>query len=176
MIKDVVEKIVIQQLFMQHYTKMYRVARTILYDEQESKDVVSDIFERLLRSETVLIPDTEERYLLTSVRNQCLKRLRHQEAKRRVCGDGHLWQSSGTSTLAEPATDVEAEDERLTDIIEFVVSHLTKQEQRIFRLRFTDGCSYDEIAAAEGISRVAVWKHLSHALKEIRNHFNPKAL
>ena len=76
----------------------------------------------------------------------------------------------------EQATDAEVEDERLTDIIEFVVSHLTEQEQRIVRLRFTDGCSYEEIAAAEGISRVAVWKHLSHALKEIRNHFNPKAL
>ena len=165
MIKDVMEKIVIQRLFMQHYTKMYRVARTILYDEQESKDVVSDIFEGLLRGETVLIPDTEERYLLTSVRNQCLKRLRHQETRLRM-----------ETATREQATDAEVEDERLTDIIEFVVSHLTEQEQRIVRLRFTDGCSYEEIAAAEGISRVAVWKHLSHALKEIRNHFNPKAL
>ena len=165
MIKDVMEKIVIQRLFMQHYTKMYRVARTILYDEQESKDVVSDIFEGLLRGETVLIPDTEERYLLTSVRNQCLKRLRHQDTRLRM-----------ETATREQATDAEVEDERLTDIIEFVASHLTEQEQRIFRLRFTDGCSYEEIAAAEGISRVAVWKHLSHALKEIRNRFNPKAL
>lgn len=159
------EKIVIQQLFMQHYAKMYRVARTILYDEQESKDVVSDIFEHLLRSETVLMPDTEERYLLTSVRNQCLKRIRHQETT-----------LSMETATAEQTTDAETEDERLTDIIEFVVSHLSEQEQRIFRLRFTDGCSYDEIAASEDISRVAVWKHLSHALKEIRNHFNPQAL
>ena len=164
MIKDVMEKIVIQRLFMQHYAKMYRVARTILYDEQESKDVVSDIFEGLLRGETVLIPDTEERYLLTSVRNQCLKRLRHQDTRLRM-----------ETATREQATDAEVEDERLTDIIEFVASHLTEQEQRIFRLRFTDGCSYEEIAAAEGISRVAVWKHLSHALKEIRNRFNPKA-
>jgi len=34
----------IQRLFVQHYAKMLRVARTILYDEQESQDVVSDIF------------------------------------------------------------------------------------------------------------------------------------
>ena len=63
------------------------------------------------------------------------------------------------------------EDERLTDIEEWVAAHLSPQEQRIFRLRFTDGCSYEEIAASEGISRVAVWKHLSHALNLIRNHF-----
>ena len=159
------EKIVIQQLFMQHYAKMFRVARTILYDEQESKDVVSDIFESLLRGQTVLMPGKEERYLLTSVRNLCLKRIRHQETISRMA-----------TATAKHATDVENEDERLTDIIEFVVSHLSEQENRIFHLRFTHGYSYDEIAAAEGISRVAVWKHLSHALKEIKNQFNPKGL
>ena len=154
------EKNVIQRLFKQHYAKMYRVARTILYDEQESEDVVSDIFESLLRGQTVLMPDTEERYLLTSVRNMCLKRLRHTSTS--LEGNGCI----------EPTDDSDIEDERLADIDEFVASHLSAQEQRIFRLRFTDGCSYEEIAAAEGISRVAVWKHLSHALNLIRNHFN----
>ena len=159
-VKDVMEKNVIQRLFKQHYAKMYRVARTILYDEQESEDVVSDIFESLLRGQTVLTADAEEHYLLTSVRNMCLKRLRHSSAS--LEGNGYI----------EPIDDSEMEDERLTDIDEFVARHLTEQEQRIFRLRFTEGCSYEEIAAAEGISRVAVWKHLSHALNLIRNHFN----
>ena len=111
------------------------------------------------------LPDTEERYLLTSVRNQCLKRIRHQETRLRM-----------EVASAEQPSDAENEDERITDIVEFVVSHLTEQEQRIFCLRFTEGLSYEEIASTEGISRVAVWKHLSHALKEIRNRFNPKGL
>ena len=151
----------IQRLFKQHYAKMLRVARTILYDEQESKDVVSDIFEGLLRGQTVLMPDTEERYLLTSVRNQCLKRIRHQEMRIRMETD-----------TAEQTSDTGEEGERITDIVEFVVSHLTEQEQCIFHLRFTEGYSYEEIASSEGISRVAVWKHLSHALNQIRNYFN----
>ncbi|MBO6187365.1 MAG: sigma-70 family RNA polymerase sigma factor [Prevotella sp.] len=155
----------IQRLFKQHYAKMLRVARTILYDEQESKDVVSDIFEGLLRGRTELMADTEQCYLLTSVRNQCLKRIRHQGTRLRM-----------ETASAEQASDAEHEDERMTDIAEFVVSHLTEQEQRIFRLRFSEGYSYDEIASAEGISRVAVWKHLSHTLKEIKNRFNPKGL
>jgi RNA polymerase sigma-70 factor (ECF subfamily) len=158
-VKDVMERIECQRLFMQHYAKMYRVARTILYDEQESEDVVSDIFEHLLYGETILMPDTEERYLLTSVRNQCFKRLRH------------VSNSLQGGDYAELADDSETDDERLTDIDEFVANHLSVQEQRIFRLRFTDGYSYEEIATAEDISRVAVWKHLSHALNIIRQHF-----
>ena len=154
------ESQVIQQLFMQHYAKMLRVARTILYDEQESQDVVSDIFASLLHGHTVLMPETAENYLMRSVRNRCLKRLRHASVP------------IVTNDCAEPTDDFEKEDERLTDIDEFVATRLSAQEQRIFHLRFTDGLSYEEIAAEECISRVAVWKHLSHALNLIKNHFN----
>ena len=158
-IKDVMEKNDCQRLFKQYYARMYRVARTILYNEQESEDVVFDIFESLLHGHTVLMPDTEECYLLTSVRNQCFKRLRH------------LLMPLGVNGFVEPSDSPELDDERLTDIDEFVASHLSAQEQRIFHLRFNDGCSYEEIATAEGISRVAVWKHLSHALNAIRQQF-----
>jgi len=65
----------ITTLFRQYYGRMYGMAVSILYDEQESKDVVSDIFERLLVADTLLLPDTVEHYLLTSVRNSCLKRI-----------------------------------------------------------------------------------------------------
>ena len=150
----------IQQLFKQHYAKMLRVARTILYDEQESQDVVSDIFASLLHGHTVLMPETAENYLMRSVRNRCLKRLRHTSVP------------IAESDCAEPTDDFEKEDERLADIDEFVASRLSAPEQRIFRLRFSDGLSYEEIAAEECISRVAVWKHLSHALNLIKNHFN----
>ena len=67
-------------------------------------------------------------------------------------------------------------DDRLEDIVEFVTSRLPEREQRIFNLRFTEGYSYEEIALAEGISKVAVWKHLSHAITEVKKHFNPKSL
>lgn len=157
------EREAVKRLFMQHYARMQRVARTLLYDVQESEDVCQDIFESLLRGETVLVPGTEERYLMTSVRNRCLKRLRHE---------------SVLQDYRQRTTDnsQEREDDRMSDIVEFVTSRLPEREQRIFNLRFTEGCSYEEIAAAEGISKVAVWKRLSHAITEVKKHFNPKSL
>ena len=146
---------------MQHYVKMQRVARTLLYDEKESEDVCSDVFESLLRADMLLEPETEERYLMTSVRNRCLKRLRHEKLTKALPQRG-----SGEGA--------DLEDDRLSDIEEFVVSHLSEREQRIFGLRFSEGYSYEEIAVAEGISKVAVWKHLSHAITEVKKHFNTK--
>ena len=81
-VKDVMEREAVRQLFMQHYAKMHRVARSLLFDAQESEDVVSDIFESLLCGQTMLVPGTEERYLMTSARNRCLKRLRHEAVVR----------------------------------------------------------------------------------------------
>ena len=155
------EQEAVKRLFMQHYVKMQRVARTLLYDEKESEDVCSDVFESLLRGDTLLVPGTEEHYLMTSVRNRCLKRLRH-ESITKAPSPLPLWGSASE------------EDDRLSDIEEFVVSHLSERDQRIFGLRFSEGYSYEEIAVAEGISKVAVWKHLSHAIIEIKKHFNPK--
>lgn len=150
----------IKELFLRHYAGMYRVARTILYDEQESKDVVSDIFERLLRGQITISPETTERYLLTSVRNQCIKRLNHNEVKRQFA-DSY-----------DPDMEDSDDDNRLNEVVEFAKRNLTLQELRIFNLRFTEGYSYEEIAAMEGISKVAVWKHLSRLLNIIRNNFN----
>ena len=100
---------------------------------------------------------------MTSVRNRCLKRLRHENLTKALPQRG-----SGEGA--------DIEDDRLSDIVEFVTSRLSEREQRIFGLRFSEGCSYEEIAAAEGISKVAVWKHLSHAITEVKKHFNPKSL
>ena len=177
------EQEAVKRLFMQHYVKMQRVARTLLYDEKESEDVCSDVFESLLRADMLLEPGTEERYLMTSVRNRCLKRLRHVAIEHSPLTIDHFTASNSIANNGEDPIhngqcsmfNVQcSSDDRLSDIEEFVVSHLSEREQRIFGLRFSEGYSYEEIAVAEGISKVAVWKHLSHAITEIKKHFNTK--
>lgn len=170
------EQEAVKRLFMQHYVKMQRVARTLLYDEKESEDVCSDVFETLLRADMLLEPGTEERYLMTSVRNRCLKRLRHVAIEHSPLTIDHF---ATSNSIANNGGDSMfnaqwSKDDRLSDIEEFVVSHLSERDQRIFGLRFSEGYSYEEIAVAEGISKVAVWKHLSHAITEVKKHFNTK--
>lgn len=155
------EKEEIHRLFTQYYAKMNRIARTILCDEQESEDVISDIFEFLLCHNVVLLPDTEERYLLTSVRNQCIKRINHQEVHNRMV----------TAVVTEDSDEAD-EDERLADVMEIVENSLTEQDKRIFMLRFTEGYSYEDISVVEGISKVAVWKHLSRIINRIKEQIN----
>lgn len=74
----------IEQLFRRHYEKMYNLARCILSDDDESKDVVSDVFTQILVDNIVLLPESEEGYLMRSVRNRCFNLITHKSVKERV--------------------------------------------------------------------------------------------
>lgn len=162
------EKKEISTLFRLYYGRMYGMAVSILYDEQESKDVVSDIFERLLESDTVLLPDTVEHYLLTSVRNSCLKRISQKTNRQRIA----MLYASEQQMAASPEED----ELRLEQMLHFAKTHLTAQQQYIFKMRFLGGMKYGEIGEELGISRVAVWKHLSNITKMIKEQFKDSEL
>jgi hypothetical protein len=38
----------IERIFKRYYEKMYNLAESIIYDEEECKDIVSDIFSKTL--------------------------------------------------------------------------------------------------------------------------------
>ena len=56
----------IESLFKTHYAQMYHLALTLLFDEAESKDVVSDVFASLLSDRTVMRADNAKAFLLAS--------------------------------------------------------------------------------------------------------------
>lgn len=47
-------------MFRQHYEKMYNLARSILSDDDESNDVVSEVFTTILADDVVLMPGSEQ--------------------------------------------------------------------------------------------------------------------
>ena len=53
----------IEQLFRQHYPRMYQLALVLLKDEAASKDVVSDVFADVLDGDVELLPDKARSYL-----------------------------------------------------------------------------------------------------------------
>ena len=46
----------IERLFKRYYQPMYRVAKGILYNQDECKDVVSDVFAKVFEEGIILLP------------------------------------------------------------------------------------------------------------------------
>ncbi len=162
------EKKEVATLFRQYYGRMYGMAVSILYDEQESKDVVSDIFARLLTSDTVLLPDTIEHYLLTSVRNSCIKRIAQKTNQQRLA----MQYASEQQLAVSPEMD----EQRMEKMLQIARSQLSAQQLRIFKMCYLAGMKYEEIGEELGISRVAVWKHLSRITTIIKEQFKDSEL
>lgn len=151
----------IELLFRTNYRRMYKLACCILRDSEEARDVVSEVFSRLLDGKMILPYDNRESYLLTCVRNRCLDAIDHLSVKERIIRHIKLSLSSG------PAP-VEMQEQRLEIICECVENELSSSEKQVFEMRFRDGLKYREIAERLGISEVAVYKNLSRALTTIK--------
>ena len=154
-------------IYRRHYAPMYRLARRLLYDPQESKDVVSEVFARLLRGGTMPDSGKMEGYLMIAVRNRCRDVLSHKSMRERV-------EKLYLQEAIESQTPTMGDDERIDRLMQFIEADLPPLSQEIFRLRFLREMSYEEVAQSIGVSKVTVYNHLSQSLQRIKEHFEPK--
>ncbi len=151
----------IEALYKRHYNHMLLTARTLLGNDEEARDAVSDVFTELLASGHPLRPELAESYLLVSVRNRCMNMLAH----RRVV-------KASEQLLSRDAEATSYDEPPLDQVLDYVDTGLTDKTKHVVKLRFLQKKKYNEIATDMGISRVAVYKHLSQGLRQLRAHFS----
>ena len=151
-------------LFKTHYAAMFRLAMSLLYDEDESKDVVSDVFASLLDGGLAIRSDNARGFLLTCVRNSCINVIRHKQMRERFM---KLY-----SNRAEPLADGPDDSLTLNELREYIDNNLPPLPRRIFTLRYLHDMTCQQVADAVGVSRVTVHHHLSQSLEKINAYFN----
>ena len=156
----------IESLFKTHYTQMYHLALTLLFDEAESKDVVSEVFASLLSGSTIVKADNAKAFLLASVRHRCLNVLQHKQVHERFA----RLLTEGTDT---PVSDTLVEEQmRMEELMRYVRDNLSPMEQNVFQLRYLREMSCQEVAEALNVSRQTVHAHLKQTVEKIRKYFN----
>lgn len=149
----------VEQLFRQHYAQMTRQAKALLYDEEESRDVVSEVFATLFKTD--IAPQNNESYLLTSVRNRCLNLIEHKSVRAKF---------EQAYTIEMKSQSQSDDEDRLNQLMTYAELHLSPKTLRVFRMRHLQGMKYQEIADQLGISRVMVYKYLSQAMEIIKEY------
>ena len=155
------EKRHIERLFKQHYRAMYKLASVLLHDDDESKDIVHDVFARLLTGEYQLKEATAGAFLLSCVRNQCLNVIRdrkvHERARQLL-----MLESEISSKTAE---DIDAEVVALYQAVADLFPPVCRE---VILLHYRDRLTYREIAERLGVSETTVYRHLNSALDQLR--------
>lgn len=149
----------VEQLFRQHYAQMTRQAKALLYDEEESRDVVSEVFATLFKTD--IAPQNNESYLLTSVRNRCLNLIERKSVRAKF---------EQAYTIEMKSQSQSDDEDRLNQLMTYAELHLSPKTLRVFRMRHLQGMKYQEIADQLGISRVMVYKYLSQAMEIIKEY------
>ena len=161
-VSDMMQKEQIEKLFRCYYREMFRLANLLLHDEAESKDAVSEVFVQLMNRTDDLHEETECAFLMQSIRNRCLNVIRKRSLQQQIL---KLY-------LLDIETERYSEKEEELNVIRSIIdTQLTATDRHILFLHFRQKLKYREIAQEQGISEVAVYKHLRKSLDIIRNHF-----
>ena len=161
-----IDKTILQGLFCQHYSEMFHLARTLLYDAEDAEDVVQDVFVRLAESDIAPAEEKVRAYLMAAVRNGCINRIRQKSLTEQV---KNLY-------TREVETDGWHTDERLQAVeavCDYADCHLAEPHRTIFQLRFQEGLTLKEIALRLDMNLKTVFKYLSLSIQHIQQRFRP---
>ena len=148
-------------LFVEMYPKLVRYAAALMTDTDEARDIVSDVFERAWQRYATLDDENGYAWLYAAVRNACLNRLKHLQVERE-----HL-EAVIEATRADMA-DNYRQHEVLLRRAEEIAHSLPEPTRSILRMCYWDKQTYRQVAEHLGISPDTVKKHISKALRTLR--------
>ena len=157
-------------LYLERRTDLVRFFAMRLRSVSAAEDLVQDIYVRLSGLEQPAEIQNPMAYLYRLGSNLMLDRLR---GERRTAHRDGAWLDSQTTRVgteeisAEPSAEAAVAARQRLALLTAAISELNPQTQRIFRMHKFEGLSHPEVAAALGISRSAVEKHMMAALKHL---------
>lgn len=164
-----------EKLFKLYYPRLFNYASHFLADPFLTEDLIQEVFiEVWKRRKTFRNEKQFASYLFTMVKNRCLNVL-----KRKVIEEKYLTtQAQLNSEELYPISFVVEEnfasmEERLSTVIEEIISEMPERCQEAFRLKWLEGKKIREIAETMGISTTMVDKHLAKGLEIARKKIPP---
>ena len=151
----------IEQLFRQHYRRMFLTACALLGDDEEARDAVSEVFAYLLSAQWSPEEQRAEAWLLVAVRNHCLNVLKH----RKVAAEYSRIPDRRSLSHSSP---LYAEIER------YIAEEMTEPLATVVSMRYLEDRRAEDIARQLGIKRATVYQRLQRGVEQIRNHFKTR--
>jgi RNA polymerase sigma-70 factor (family 1) len=155
------DKAAFNEIYLQFWRKLYTIAFDKLKSKEAAEDVLQDVFIGLwLRRHGEIINDIEA-YLATAVRYSIFRQLANERKNPKV----------QLHTAMELAEAHSAELRFLQQMLDEGISRLPQKCKIVFDYSRKKGLSNKEIAGELTISEKAVEKHITRAIRYLRNTF-----
>ncbi len=164
----------LEKVLLPHLDAGFNLARWILSDEHEARDVVQSACERAIRYIDGLQGDDSKAWFLGIVRNTCFSALARHPGRRQdvdvdeVLGSAHELEAFGAS-FDQP--DAHFERRVTRELVNRILHLLPPLFREVLILREMEELSYAEIATVVGVPAGTVMSRLSRARALFRAHF-----
>ncbi|MDE6451492.1 MAG: RNA polymerase sigma-70 factor [Odoribacter sp.] len=152
---------IFEALFKGTYNGLFFHAYSFVRDEEEARDIVNDVFERIWKYYHRLDTTISLKSLLYKmVKSKCIDHLRRQKAKERF--DIFYYRVNGEEN--EDYSDYEESIQKIMTLIE----KMPAQTAVVFRKCFIERKKYKEVGEELNITVNTVRTHISKALRILR--------
>ncbi|HEV8084594.1 MAG TPA: RNA polymerase sigma-70 factor [Chitinophagaceae bacterium] len=156
-----------QLVFDRYRNHTYKVAMMYVKSPVIAEEIVQDVFLKLWYQRKNLADIRSlENWLFTLTRNltfNCLKKIAHEWTAREKWVEQNF--------LSENTTDHKTLNKEYQQLLQQAISHLSEQQQQVFKFGKEEGLSYDAISKRLSISPLTVKTHMARALAFIRLFF-----
>lgn len=139
----------------EQYDKIFRYCYFRLYDKQLAQDITQETFLRFYDKKIRLTNSKELAYLYTIAKNLCVDAFRQKP----------LFSLADADEAVSPDTTEDLIDS-LT--LRNALEKLPKEEQEVLFLRYVNELPIASICKMTGISRFAVYRRLSKAVRQLK--------
>ena len=152
-----------------HVDLVYGTARRLVGDEHLAQDVAQAVFVVLARRAKQVEPGRLAGWLVNAAR------LAANEARRsRLCREKHEWRAAQMRSSKRSEDGDEPTLEQLTPLLDEALCRLGEADRTAVAMRFLEGRSFAEVAAAMGLSEEAARKRVERAVEKLRGMFMKK--
>lgn len=159
------------------YKRLFNFANGYLNNQENTKEVLQDVFLKLWDNRHQLAENTVlNAYLFTLTRNRCIDLIRRERLVIQFKNDKqeeYLRLSENFNALSDPILDNIFERE-VQNEVNHAISALPEQCRKVFMLSRSNGMKNKEISAMLNLTEKTIESHLTKALKTIRRALEQK--
>lgn len=156
---------VLASLVRLHHDRVYRFGLRVCRDGFDADDAVQHAFAKLATRRDVIADQSALSWLMTVVRNACMRLLRPFQRQRYALGERV---DEEDLTASEPSPEAVLERWELVRIVHAAISRLDQPYREVLVLRDLEGLSGEETCAALGLETAAMKTRLHRARAMLR--------
>ena len=160
------------ELYLRYTHLVYGVCLKYLGNEEESKDAVMEIFEKLIIDLKKHEIKNFKSWLYTVTKNHCLVRFRKEHANEAKAQE--YKKIAIENVELDRFLNLDSKKETDLKLLQEAINSLTEKQKQCIEMFYLEGKSYEEIVKQSGFDTMAVKSYIQNGKRNLKNYLTER--